>query len=147
MLRANKVLLLLVNQVRSKIGIMYGDPTTKSGGGKSLDFYCTVSMRVKSNKTSDVLRDENKKALGVRGRLENTKNKCAIPFQECEFELVWNTGLNPYYGLEQVAIDAGLLEKKGGWYSTNTGEKFQGEDKLQEYLKSNPAITKYLQEN
>lgn len=147
LLRKNKALLLTINQVRSKPGVMYGNPDTRSGGGRALEFYCGVCLTLTSNKTSDVLRDKNEQPIGIKGRIKNTKNKVTVPFQECDFELFYEKGLNPYYGLEQVAIDAGLLEKKGGWYTTNTGEKFQGETELQKYITSNPALLKYLQEN
>jgi len=148
LLRKNNALLLLVNQVRSKPNVMYGSPITKSGGGKSLEFYCTVSIQVASNKTSDVIENKDKRAIGIKGRLKNTKNKCSTPFQECEFELIWDNGLNRFYGLEQAVIDAGLIEKAGAWYTIkSTGKKFQGEDNLQEFILNDPGVLTYLKEN
>ena len=92
-LRQRKVALIIINQVRNKVGVMYGDPTTRAGGGKSLEFYCAVSLKVNSNKSSDILRDQNKQPEGIKGKIVGKKNKVAIPFQECEFKLVYNEGL------------------------------------------------------
>lgn len=147
LLRENKALLLMINQIRSK-PVTYGSPDTRSGGGRAIEFYSGVCLTLTSNKTSDVLRDKNEQPIGIKGRIKNTKNKVTIPFQECDFELFYETGLNRYYGLEQVAIDAGLLEKNGGWYCPKDGSaKFQGEDKLQDYLKDNLSIREYLINN
>ena len=147
-LRENKALLLVINQVRSKIGVMYGNPDTRSGGGKALEFYCGVCLNLTSNKTSDVLKDKNDQPIGIKGRIKNTKNKVTVPFQECDFELFYDKGLNPYYGLEQVAIEAGLLEKNGAWYTIKSSQKkFQGEEELQKYITSNEEVINYLKEN
>ena len=147
LLRANKALLLTINQIRSKPGVMYGNPDTRSGGGRALEFYCGVCITLASNKTSDVLRDKNEQPIGIKGRIKNTKNKVTVPFQECDFELFYDRGLNSYYGLEQAAIDSGLLEKKAAWYIVKDGSKFQGENSLQEFIYSNPQMLSYLKEN
>ena len=128
-LRSRKVSLLIINQVRSKIGVMYGDPSTRAGGGKSLEFYCAVSLKVNSNKSSDVLRDANKQPIGIKGKLVGKKNKVAIPFQECEFKLVYDKGLDPYYGLASQLEKDGLVSRAGGWYTLIENDtKFQSKD-------------------
>ena len=147
-LRKNKVALLVINQIRAKPGVMYGDPTTRSGGGKSLEFYCGVCVRTQSNKTSDVLRDDKDNPLGIKGKIKNTKNKVTTPFQECDFELYFNKGLSRFYGLETVVLESGLIEKSGAWYTEkSTGNKFQGEEKLMSYIQSSQGVKDFLENN
>ena len=85
---------------------MYGSPDTAAAGGKSLEYYLGVNLKCISNKTSDLIKDDNKNVIGIQGKLRNTKNKCSIPFKECEFELLFDEGLNPYTGvLKQMEAD------------------------------------------
>jgi recombination protein RecA len=128
-LRRRKVALIIINQVRNKVGVMYGDPTTRAGGGKSLEFYCAVSLKVNSNKSSDILRDQNKQPEGIKGKIVGKKNKVAIPFQECEFKLVYNEGLDPYFGLASQLEKDGLVSRAGGWYTLKSNDfKFQSKE-------------------
>jgi len=128
-LRRRKVALIIINQVRNKVGVMYGDPTTRAGGGKSLEFYCAVSLKVNSNKSSDILRDQNKHPEGIKGKIVGKKNKVAIPFQECEFKLVYNEGLDPYFGLASQLEKDGLVSRAGGWYTLKSNDfKFQSKE-------------------
>ena len=107
---------------------MYGDPTTKAGGGKSLDFYCHTSNKIKSNKTSNILEIEGKK-IGIEGVITNTKNKVSDPFQECEFVIYWDKGVDPYSGLVPWLVKDGILERNGAWYAVSSnGKKFQSKD-------------------
>jgi recombination protein RecA len=108
---------------------MYGSPDTAAAGGKSLEYYLGVNLKCISNKTSDLIKDENKNVIGIQGKLRNTKNKCSIPFKECEFELMFNEGLNPYTGvLKQMEID-GEVERNGAWYTVKEGgKKFQSKE-------------------
>lgn len=127
-LKKNKVAFIIINQVRSKVGVMYGDPTTKAGGGKSLDFYCHTSNKIKSNKTSNILEVEGKK-IGIEGVISNTKNKVSDPFQECEFTIYWDKGVDPYSGLVSWLVKDGVLERNGAWYAVScNGKKFQSKD-------------------
>jgi len=76
-----------------------------------------------------LIKDDNKNVIGIQGKLRNTKNKCSIPFKECEFELLFDEGLNPYSGvLKQMEID-GHVERNGAWYTVvATGKKFQSKE-------------------
>lgn len=115
---------LLINQIRSKIGVMFGNPETRAGGGMSLEYYCAVSLMVKSNKTSDVLKD-NGRVLGINGKIVNIKNKIAVPYGECAFELNYETGLNPYVGIiDKLLEDGEVTQTTKGWYEYN-GNKFR----------------------
>ena len=129
LMRKHKVALVIINQIRNKVGVMYGSPDTMAAGGKSLEYYLGVNLKCISNKTSDLLKDENKNIVGIQGRVRNTKNKCSIPFRECEFELMYNEGLNPYVGLLKQLEDEEMVERNGAWYTVKeTGKKFQSKE-------------------
>ena len=124
LLRKHKVALVVINQIRNKVGVMFGSPETQAAGGKSLEYYLGVNMKTISNKTSDLLKDENKQIIGIQGRLRNTKNKCAIPFQETTFKLTYNEGLDPIDGLLDFLVLDGVVTQSGAWYEFK-GMKFQ----------------------
>lgn len=125
-LRHNKICLLLVNQIRMKTGIIYGNPETRSGGGKSLEYYCGSSFKIISNKTSDLVKDDKSKVIGISGVIRNSKNKIALPFQECGYKIDYTKGLDRMYGILPYLVIAGILEKNAAWYKIkSTGEKFQ----------------------
>jgi len=129
LMRKYKVALVIINQIRNKVGVMYGDPTTMAAGGKSLEYYLGVNLKTLSNKTSDLIRDEFKVVTGIKGTVRNTKNKVSVPFRECEFELMYNEGLNPYAGLLTMLEADGMIKRNGAWYSVAGSEsKFQSKD-------------------
>ena len=129
LMRKHKVALVIINQIRNKVGVMYGSPDTMAAGGKSLEYYLGVNLKCISNKTSDLLKDDHKRVTGIKGTVRNTKNKCSVPFRECEFELMYNEGLNPYAGtLKHLEAD-GMVERNGAWYTVaGTGKKFQSKE-------------------
>ena len=131
LMRKHKVALVIINQIRNKVGVMYGSPDTMAAGGKSLEYYLGVNLKCISNKTSDLIRDEHKRVIGIKGTLRNTKNKVSVPFRECEFELMYNEGLNAYAGtLKQLEGD-GLVKRNGAWYTVDgTEKKFQSKEFL-----------------
>ena len=121
-LRPKNVALVLVNQIRTKVGVMYGDPRTAAAGGNALDYYLGVNLQ--TSKT-DVVGDKES-PTGIRGKVVNKKNKLIEPFKVCEFELMFNEGLNPYYGLLPHLERDGIVERGGSWYTVkSTGKKFQ----------------------
>lgn len=131
LLKKNKAGLIIINQIRSKIGVMFGDPRTKAGGGKSLDYYCSVSLETVSNKGNDVIYDENKKAVGIEGTIRNKKNKVTIPYQECEFRLLFDKGLDRNVGLCDLLIREGLVYQPGkGWYAFTGSEDKSRKDRI-----------------
>lgn len=127
MLQKNKVCFIVINQVREKINVMYGDNTTKAGGGKGLAFWTDVSLQVVSNKTTDLLKD-NDAPIGIKGTIRNKKNKISVPFRECEFKLFYNKGLEPLYGVLPMLVQDGKITRNAAWYSTPQGVKFQSGD-------------------
>lgn len=125
LVRDQKIALIVINQLREKIGQMYGDTSTPAGGGKSLPYYLGVGLRTYSAK-SEQITDSHKNVIGIQGRVKNTKNKVSIPFRETTFELIFNEGLNPYFGLLDCLVADGLVERNGNWYTlVETGMKFQ----------------------
>lgn len=118
MLKKHRVALIIINQIRSKVGVIYGNPDTLAAGGKSLEYYLHVDLETITNKTSDILRNDNKEPIGIKGEIRCKKNKCSIPFRSCEFEVLFDTGLNPYYGLLDFLVADGLVTKtSNGRYS------------------------------
>jgi len=131
-LRQHKVSLVIINQLRSKVGVMYGSPDTMAAGGRSLEYYLAVNLKCISNKTSDLLKDDLKNVTGIKGIIRNTKNKVSVPFQECEFELKWapyGQGLDKNTGLVKLLEKDGKIKRNGAWYSLEgTDKKFQSKD-------------------
>tara|TARA_R110000751_G_scaffold95269_2_gene186116 strand:- start:735 stop:1721 length:987 start_codon:yes stop_codon:yes gene_type:complete len=129
LMRKHKVALIIINQIRNKVGVMYGSPDTMAAGGKSLEYYLGVNLKCISNKTSDLVKNEHKNVIGIQGKVRNTKNKCSIPFGECEFELMWADGLNPYGGVLKQLEGEGLVTRSGAWYTVVGKEKkFQSKE-------------------
>jgi len=124
LMRKHKVALIVINQIRNKIGVMYGSPDTMAAGGKSLDYYLGVNLKCVSNKTADLIRDEHKQVIGITGTVRNTKNKVSIPFRECEFELMYDEGLSACAGLLKQLVLDNIIDQNGAWYNWN-GVKFQ----------------------
>ena len=125
-LRTKKVALVVINQLRSKVGVMFGDPTTMAAGGKSLDYYLGVNLKCVSNRSKDFIKDERDNIIGIRGYIKNTKNKVSIPFKECDFELRYNEGLSEYAGVLEMFLKDGTVNQGGAWYTVpEYEEKFQ----------------------
>ena len=121
LLRKHKASLIIINQVRSKVGLVFGDPRTKAGGGKALLYYCAVSLETASAK-GDVLYDDMKNPTGIKGTIKCVKNKVTVPYQDCEFKLMYNEGLSRDYGLTMSAYKNGIATSPSkGWYSLDGG--------------------------
>jgi recombination protein RecA len=132
-LRPKKVALVLVNQIRTKVGVMYGDPRVAAAGGNALEYYLGVNLE--TSKTDTVGDKDN--PTGIRGKVKNKKNKLIEPFKSCEFELMFNEGLNPLYGLLPHLERDDVVERGGAWYTVKaTGKKFQSAH-LKDLIESN----------
>ena len=131
-LRPKKVALVLVNQIRTKVGVMYGDPRVAAAGGNALEYYLGVNLE--TSKTDNI--GDKDSPTGIRGKVKNKKNKLIEPFKSCEFELIFNEGLNPLYGLLPHLERDGIVERGGSWYTVKaTGKKFQSAH-LQDLIES-----------
>ena len=125
--------IIFINQIRMKIGVMFGNPETTTGGN-ALKFYASVRMDVRRIESIGKNQDE---LTGNRVRVKIVKNKVAPPFKKCEIDLMFGTGISKLGALLDAAIKCNLIEKAGAWYSYK-GEKIgQGRDKTLEYLQNN----------
>ena len=126
---------IFINQLREKIGVMFGSPETTTGG-KALKFYATVRCdirRIASIKEGD-------KQVGNRTRVKVVKNKVAPPFRECEFDIMYGEGISREGDLLDVAVNNGIVDKSGAWFSYKGERLGQGRENSKTFLKSNEAI-------
>jgi recombination protein RecA len=125
----NNTCVVFINQLRQKIGVVYGNPETTTGGN-ALKFYASVRLDIR--KTGVVKNGEQ--AVGNKTRVKVVKNKVAPPFRECEFEITYGTGISAAGEIVDLASEAGLIEKSGAYYSLNGERIAQGRDKACQYL-------------
>ncbi len=132
--------IIFINQIRMKIGVMFGNPETTTGGN-ALKFYASVRMDVRK---SEAIGKNSDEVSGNRVKVKIVKNKVAPPFKTCVLDLMFGTGISYIGSVLDAAIKYSLIEKSGAWYSMN-GEKIgQGREKTLEYLEANPEIVKDL---
>ena len=132
--------IIFINQLREKIGVMFGNPETTTGG-KALKFYASIRMDVRR---VDAVKD-NSGVIGNRTRVKVVKNKLAPPFKQAEFDILFGTGISRMGVILDMAVQQGLVLKSGAWFSY-AGEKIgQGREKAIEFLKNNPDVTDALE--
>ncbi len=131
----SKTVLIFINQLREKIGVMFGNPETTTGG-RALKFYASVRM--------DIRRIENIKQdgeiKGNRVRVKVVKNKVAPPFREAEFDIVYGQGISKEGNILDMAVNLDIVEKAGSWFSYNGERIGQGRENVKKYLKENPEM-------
>ncbi|MBR7619076.1 recombinase RecA [Phenylobacterium sp. 20VBR1] len=128
-------LVIFINQIRMKIGVMYGSPETTTGGN-ALKFYASVRLDIR--RTGSVkIRDE---IMGNNVRVKVVKNKVAPPFREVEFDIMYGEGISKLGEIIDLGVKAGVIEKSGSWFSWNSQRIGQGRDNVREFLKNNPDI-------
>ncbi len=128
--------MIFINQIRMKIGVMFGNPETTTGGN-ALKFYSSVRCEVRRIETISKGADE---AIGNRVRVKVAKNKIAPPFRKVELELMFGTGLSASGSLLDAAVKYGIFQKSGSWYSYGDERIGQGRDNVKQFLESNPEI-------
>jgi recombination protein RecA len=133
--------LVFINQVRMKIGVMFGNPETTSGGN-ALKFYASVRLDVR--RIGQIKDGET--AIGSRTRVKVVKNKCAPPFRQAEFDLMFNHGISREGDILDLASELGLLEKSGTWYSFEGTRIGQGRENAKAFLAANPDVYDRLAE-
>jgi len=127
--------LIFTNQLREKIGVMFGNPET-TPGGRALKFYASVRMDIRRIETLKTGTD----AIGSRTRVKVVKNKVASPFRVAEFDIMYNEGISVEGGLLDVGIAAGILSKTGAWFNYGDIRLGQGRENSRDFLKQNPEI-------
>ena len=124
---------IFINQLREKVGVMYGNPET-TPGGKALKYFASVRM--------DVRRQEQLKngseAIGNHTRVKVVKNKVAPPFKEAEFDIIYGEGISKEGNVLDVAVELDIIKKSGAWFSYEGAKIAQGRDNARKYLKDNP---------
>lgn len=137
----SKTVLIFINQLREKIGVMFGNPETTTGG-RALKFYASVRM--------DIRRIENIKqdgeVKGNRVRVKVIKNKVAPPFREAEFDIVYGQGISKEGNILDMAVNLDIVEKAGSWFSYNGERIGQGRENVKKYLKENPEMLEDIEE-
>ena len=135
-----KTLVIFINQIRMKIGVMYGSPETTTGGN-ALKFYASVRLDIRRTGSIKV-RDE---ILGNNVRVKVVKNKVAPPFREVEFDIMYGEGISKLGEIIDLGVKAGVVEKSGSWFSWNSTRIGQGRDNAREFLKNNPDIAAQIE--
>ncbi|MDP2279920.1 MAG: recombinase RecA, partial [Nitrospirota bacterium] len=131
---------IFINQLRMKIGVMFGNPETTTGGN-ALKFY--ASMRLDIRKIDSI--KENQEAIGGRVRVKVVKNKVAPPFKQAEFDIYFNEGISRAGELVDIGAEKGIIEKSGAWYSYSGNRIGQGRENVKEFLKNNPDTAKEIE--
>ena len=140
-IKRSNTLVIFINQIRMKIGVMFGSPETTTGGN-ALKFYSSVRLdirRIGAIKKGD-------EVVGNETRVKVVKNKVAPPFKQAEFEILYGEGTSREGELIELGVQAGLVDKAGAWYSYNGNRIGQGKDNVRNYLKENPAIAREIEE-
>lgn len=135
----NKCLLIFTNQIRNKIGVMYGSPQTTTGG-KALEYY--ASIRLRTSQTGKIEETENgeKVVKAIETKITTVKNKCFAPYKSCQNVIVFGKGIDNDAGILDIAIANGIIAKKGGWYAINGTNVAQGLVNLKAYLEKNKEV-------
>ena len=132
-------IVIFINQLREKIGVMYGNPETTTGG-RALKFYSSVRLEVRRIETLSV----GGTKVGNHTRVKVMKNKVAPPFREAEFDIIYGEGISRTSELVDTGLKLGLIEKGGSWF-TYRDQRLQGKDSMKDYLKQNPEIADELE--
>jgi len=134
-IKRTNTLVIFINQIRMKIGVMFGNPETTTGGN-ALKFYSSVRLDIR--RTGAIKRGDE--VVGAETRVKVIKNKVAPPFKKAEFDILYGEGISLEGEMIELGVNLKIVEKSGSWYSYN-GEKIgQGKDNSREFLKENPAI-------
>ena len=132
----SKCMVIFINQIRMKIGVMYGSPETTTGGN-ALKFYASVRLDIRRTGSIKV-RDE---VIGNNVKVKVVKNKIAPPFREVEFDILYGFGISKLGEIIDLGVKAGIVEKSGSWFSYNSTRIGQGRENAREFLKANPAMS------
>lgn len=128
---------IFINQIREKIGVMFGNPETTTGG-KALKFYASIRLDIR--RIAGIKGPEGTSDVGSRVRVKVVKNKCAPPFQAAEFDIMFNEGISHSGSLVDIGVSTGVVDKKGTWFSFNETRLGQGRESAKTEIKTNPKL-------
>lgn len=134
-------MVIFINQIRMKIGVMYGSPETTTGGN-ALKFYASVRLDIRRIGAIK----EKEEAVGNTTRVKVVKNKVAPPFKQVEFDIMYGEGISKHGELIDLGVKAGIVEKSGAWFSYDSVRLGQGRENSKTFLKANPEIAKKIEE-
>lgn len=140
-IKRSNTLVIFINQIRMKIGVMFGSPETTTGGN-ALKFYASVRLDIR--RIGSIKKGED--VLGNETRVKVVKNKVAPPFKMAEFDIYYNEGISRESEIIYLATELGLIEKSGAWYSYKQEKIGQGKDNVRAYLKENTALAQLLEQ-
>ncbi len=139
-IKRSNTLVIFINQIRMKIGVMFGNPETTTGGN-ALKFYASVRLDIR--RIGAIKKGEE--VIGSETRVKVVKNKVAPPFREALFDILYGEGISREGEIIELGVHHKIVDKSGAWYAYN-GEKIgQGKDNSREYLKENPEIAKEIE--
>lgn len=131
----SKTTVIFINQLRERIGVVYGNPETTTGG-RALRFYASLRLEVRRVETIK----QGSDSTGIRVRCKVVKNKVAPPFRQCEFDMMHETGISREGSILDVGVEMGMVEKSGAWFNYGTTRLGQGRENAKEFLKQNPDV-------
>ena len=137
----SKTCVVFINQLREKVGVMFGNPEV-TPGGKALKFYASIRIDVRK---TDILKD-TEGAAGNRTRAKVVKNKLASPFRQAEFDIMYGEGISQEGCLIDLGIQYDVIKKSGAWFSYNDQKVANGREKMRQFLKDNPELAKEIEE-
>ncbi|MHA1437930.1 MAG: recombinase RecA [Promethearchaeota archaeon] len=138
----NNTCVIFINQIRMKIGVMFGNPET-TPGGLALKFYASVRIDLRRK---GLIKDSNGSPVASEIRAKVIKNKVAPPYRQAEFAIYYDEGLSTSMDILQMGLSHGIIKKAGAWFSYNDEKIGQGQDNARQYLKDNPKILKAIRE-
>ena len=131
----NNCVVIFINQLREKVGVMFGNPETTTGG-RALKFYSSVRLDVRKIETLK----QNGEVIGNRTRVKVVKNKIAPPFKEAEFDIMFGKGISKEGDIVDLASNVGIINKSGAWFAYEGNKIGQGRENAKQYLRDNPAV-------
>ena len=134
-IKRSNTLVIFINQIRMKIGVMFGNPETTTGGN-ALKFYASVRLDIR--RTGAIKKGDE--ILGNETKVKVVKNKVAPPFKQANFEILYGEGISREGEIIDLGVEHKLIDKSGAWYSYNGDRIGQGKDKVRQFLKENPDI-------
>ena len=137
----SKCVMIFINQLREKVGVMFGSPETTSGG-RALKFYASVRLDIRRIETIK----DGTDMIGSRTRVKVVKNKCAPPFKQAEFDIMYGTGISREGSLLDVAVDLGFIKKSGAWFTYEGEQLGQGRENVKTFLRENPQLMAEIDE-
>jgi recombination protein RecA len=132
---------IFINQLREKIGVMFGNPETTTGGN-ALKFYCSVRLDIRR---STQIKDSNSEVKGNKTRVKVVKNKVAPPFKVAEFDIMYGEGISKVGEIIDIGVDYEIINKAGSWFSYGDTKLGQGRDAVKTLLKENPDLMDELE--